>query len=104
MIVLDNKVNNSNGNSGSGINTINQGADNQNQMLRPCIEKLALELAKLENEKFSIPALKLLLSCIYVGKYYRYIQFVKKIIAHTENLKKKKKIIKFFYLFSNTIL
>ena len=71
MIVLDNKVNGSNYSSGSGINTINQGADNQNQMLRPCIEKLALELAKLENEKFSIPALKLLLSCIYVGKYYR---------------------------------
>lgn len=75
MIVLDNKVSSYNstfvtggGGSGSG-----GGGDNQNQMLRPSIEKLALELAKLENEKFSIPALKLLLSCIYVGKCYRNI-------------------------------
>lgn len=37
--------------------------------LRHKIEKLALELLKMENEKFSIPALKLLLSCMYVGKY-----------------------------------
>ncbi|KAH8312123.1 hypothetical protein KR044_009489, partial [Drosophila immigrans] len=35
--------------------------------LRHKIEKLALELLKMENEKFSIPALKLLLSCMYVG-------------------------------------
>ncbi|XP_023034526.1 uncharacterized protein LOC6647961 [Drosophila willistoni] len=35
--------------------------------LRHKIEKLALESLKMENEKFSIPALKLLLSCIYVG-------------------------------------
>jgi len=34
------------------------------------IEKLALELLKMENEKFSIPALKLLLSCMYVGEYF----------------------------------
>ncbi|KAM7364552.1 huntingtin isoform 3-T3 [Cochliomyia hominivorax] len=68
MIVLDNKVSSSSNNTtGSGVITHNPSADNQNQMLRPCIEKLALELAKLENEKFSIPALKLLLSCIYVG-------------------------------------
>lgn len=73
--MLDNKVSSYNstfvtggGGSGSG-----GGGDNQNQMLRPSIEKLALELAKLENEKFSIPALKLLLSCIYVGKCYRNI-------------------------------
>lgn len=37
-------------------------------MLRNKIEKLALELVKLENERFSIPALQLLLSCMYVGK------------------------------------
>lgn len=37
--------------------------------LRHKIEKLALDLLKMENEKFSIPALKLLLSCMYVGKY-----------------------------------
>lgn len=37
--------------------------------LRHKIEKLALELLKMENEKFSIPALKLLLSCMYVGEY-----------------------------------
>ncbi|XP_069961794.1 uncharacterized protein htt isoform X2 [Bactrocera oleae] len=36
-------------------------------MLRNKIEKLALELVKLENERFSIPALQLLLSCMYVG-------------------------------------
>ncbi|ALC47217.1 htt [Drosophila busckii] len=36
-------------------------------LLRHKIEKLALELLKMENEKFSIPALKLLLSCMYVG-------------------------------------
>ncbi|XP_067624466.1 uncharacterized protein htt [Eurosta solidaginis] len=36
-------------------------------ILRNKIEKLALELVKLENERFSIPALQLLLSCIYVG-------------------------------------
>ncbi|XP_017083196.2 LOW QUALITY PROTEIN: uncharacterized protein LOC108116020 [Drosophila eugracilis] len=35
--------------------------------MRHKIEKLALELLKMENEKFSIPALKLLLSCMYVG-------------------------------------
>uniref|UniRef100_A0A1I8MSE8 Huntingtin-like n=1 Tax=Musca domestica TaxID=7370 RepID=A0A1I8MSE8_MUSDO len=62
MIVQDNKVSNVTSSGGGG-----SGGDNQNQMLRPAIEKLALELAKLENEKFSIPALKLLLSCIYVG-------------------------------------
>lgn len=39
--------------------------------LRHKIEKLALELLKMENEKFSIPALKLLLSCMYVGKYWQ---------------------------------
>lgn len=32
------------------------------------IEKLALELVKVENERFSLPALKLLLSCVYIGK------------------------------------
>lgn len=37
--------------------------------MRHKIEKLALELLKMENEKFSIPALKLLLSCMYVGEY-----------------------------------
>lgn len=68
MIVQDNKVSNVTSSGGGG-----SGADNQNQMLRPAIEKLALELAKLENEKFSIPALKLLLSCIYVGKCYKNI-------------------------------
>ncbi|XP_054734101.1 uncharacterized protein LOC129241666 [Anastrepha obliqua] len=36
-------------------------------LLRNKIEKLALELIKLENERFSIPALQLLLSCMYVG-------------------------------------
>ncbi|XP_034127938.1 uncharacterized protein LOC117583609 isoform X2 [Drosophila guanche] len=35
--------------------------------MRHKIEKLALELLKMENEKFSIPALKLLLSCMYMG-------------------------------------
>ncbi|XP_022211914.2 LOW QUALITY PROTEIN: uncharacterized protein LOC111067168 [Drosophila obscura] len=35
--------------------------------MRHKIEKLALELLKMENEKFSIPALKLLLSCMYTG-------------------------------------
>jgi len=38
--------------------------------MRHKIEKLALELLKMENEKFSIPALKLLLSCMYVGEYF----------------------------------
>lgn len=42
--------------------------------LRHKIEKLALELLKMENEKFSIPALKLLLSCMYVGKYNKEYQ------------------------------
>lgn len=37
-------------------------------MLREKIEKIALDLVKLENEKFSIPALKLLVSCMYIGK------------------------------------
>ncbi|XP_049306307.1 uncharacterized protein LOC105226425 isoform X2 [Bactrocera dorsalis] len=36
-------------------------------MLRNKIEKLALELVKLENERFSVPALQLLLTCMYVG-------------------------------------
>ncbi|XP_075150769.1 huntingtin isoform X2 [Haematobia irritans] len=68
MIVLDNKVSNISSNTAvAGGSSGIMGADSQNRMLRPSIEKLALELAKLENEKFSIPALKLLLSCIYVG-------------------------------------
>lgn len=53
MIVLNNRNCNS--------------VDGQNQLLSS-VEKLALELAKVENEKFSIPALKLLVSCIYIGK------------------------------------
>ncbi|KAL9892588.1 huntingtin isoform 3-T3 [Glossina fuscipes fuscipes] len=52
MIVLNNRNCNS--------------VDGQNQLLSS-VEKLALELAKVENEKFSIPALKLLVSCIYIG-------------------------------------
>ncbi|XP_013101721.2 uncharacterized protein LOC106083330 [Stomoxys calcitrans] len=67
MIVLDNKVSSIGSTFVAGSGGGGGGADSQNQMLRPSIEKLALELAKLENEKFSIPALKLLLSCIYVG-------------------------------------
>lgn len=35
---------------------------------REKIEKLALDLVKLENEEFSIPALKLLITCMYVGE------------------------------------
>lgn len=41
------------------------------KMLREKIEKIALDLVKLENEQFSIPALKLLVSCMYIGKMIR---------------------------------
>ncbi|XP_055389254.1 protein PFC0760c isoform X2 [Condylostylus longicornis] len=36
-------------------------------VIRSKIEKLALELVKIDNERFSIPALKLLLTCVYMG-------------------------------------
>lgn len=39
------------------------------KVFREKIEKISLDLVKLENEKFSIPALKLLVSCMYIGKY-----------------------------------
>lgn len=37
--------------------------------LREKIEKVALDLVKLENETFSLAALKLLVTCMYMGKY-----------------------------------
>lgn len=40
------------------------------KMFREKIEKIALDLVKLENERFSIPALKLLITCMYIGKFY----------------------------------
>lgn len=45
-------------------------------MFREKIEKISLDLVKLENEKFSIPALKLLISCMYIGKCILYILFI----------------------------
>lgn len=35
---------------------------------REKIEKIALELVKSENEEFSLPALQLLVTCMYIGK------------------------------------
>lgn len=37
--------------------------------LREKIEKVALDLVKLENETFSLAALKLLVTCMYMGKF-----------------------------------
>lgn len=55
------------------------------KMYREKIEKIALDLVKLENEKFSIPAVKLLVSCMYIGKlFYYYILFVR--IERYENI------------------
>ncbi|XP_037950007.1 uncharacterized protein LOC119681023 [Teleopsis dalmanni] len=50
-----------------GSNSSNLSVGIVTPILRQKIEKLALDLVKLENEKFSIPALKLLLTCMYVG-------------------------------------
>ncbi|KAH8381559.1 hypothetical protein KR093_008204, partial [Drosophila rubida] len=55
------------GGSGGGGGGDGSGGVVVTPQLRHKIEKLALELLKMENEKFSIPALKLLLSCMYVG-------------------------------------
>ncbi|XP_030371655.1 uncharacterized protein LOC115621948 [Scaptodrosophila lebanonensis] len=55
------------GGGGGGIGIGVGGGAMVTPQLRHKIEKLALELLKMENEKFSIPALKLLLSCMYVG-------------------------------------
>lgn len=38
--------------------------------LRDKIAKIALDLVKLENENFSLAALKLLISCTYTGKVF----------------------------------
>ncbi|GAB0090643.1 huntingtin [Sergentomyia squamirostris] len=37
------------------------------KVYREKLEKISLELVKSDNEKFSIPALKLLISCMYIG-------------------------------------
>lgn len=37
--------------------------------LREKIERVALDLVKLENETFSLAALKLLVSCMYIGEF-----------------------------------
>lgn len=65
------------GGGGTGVSASAGGGDSGagavvTPQLRHKIEKLALDLLKMENEKFSIPALKLLLSCMYVGKYTIY--------------------------------
>lgn len=42
------------------------------------IEKLALDLVKLENEQFSLLALKLLVTCMYIGELnYKICLFLK---------------------------
>lgn len=38
------------------------------KLIREKIEKIALDLVKIENEEFSIPALKLLITCMYIGE------------------------------------
>ncbi|XP_054081814.1 uncharacterized protein LOC105217216 isoform X1 [Zeugodacus cucurbitae] len=70
MVVISNTGNGGMSTSGSsGIsNPIGSlGVGIVTPMLRNKIEKLALDLVKLENERFSIPALQLLLSCMYMG-------------------------------------
>lgn len=37
--------------------------------LREKIERVALDLVKLENETFSLAALKLLVTCMYMGEF-----------------------------------
>lgn len=37
--------------------------------LRDKIERVALDLVKLENETFSLAALKLLVTCMYMGEF-----------------------------------
>lgn len=41
--------------------------------LRDKIEKIALDLVKIENEEFSLPALQLLVTCLYIGKVIKNI-------------------------------
>lgn len=43
-------------------------SNNTAKLIREKIEKIALDLVKLENEEFSIPALKLLITCMYIGE------------------------------------
>ncbi|XP_017479136.1 PREDICTED: huntingtin-like, partial [Rhagoletis zephyria] len=64
-IVVISNVSHSSG--GPAVNTATGISGIVTPVLRNKIEKLALELVKLENERFSIPALQLLLSCMYVG-------------------------------------
>ncbi|XP_023159331.1 huntingtin-like [Ceratitis capitata] len=65
-------ISNAGGNGGNhthttGTSIASPGVGIVTPLLRNKIEKLALELVKLENERFSIPALQLLLSCMYMG-------------------------------------
>ncbi|XP_050316699.1 uncharacterized protein LOC126750928 isoform X2 [Bactrocera neohumeralis] len=71
MVVISNTGNSgmstSSGASAAASATVSPAVGIVTPMLRNKIEKLALELVKLENERFSIPALQLLLTCMYVG-------------------------------------
>lgn len=44
--------------------------------LREKIEKIALDLVKVENEEFSLPALQLLVACLYIGKAFMLLKFI----------------------------
>lgn len=40
------------------------------QFFHDKVEQLALDLVKIENEQFSLLALKLLVTCMYIGNYF----------------------------------
>lgn len=43
--------------------------------LRDRIERLAIELLRTDNEAYAMPALELLVTCIYVGEFENAIAF-----------------------------
>jgi hypothetical protein len=47
-----------------------------NKLYREKIEKLAMDLLKSDNELLSIPALKLLITCMYIGEWFTEIVFI----------------------------
>lgn len=44
--------------------------------LREKIEKISLDLIKAENEEISLPALQLLVTCLYIGKWIHFCIFL----------------------------
>lgn len=61
------------------------------------IEKLAIDLVKLENEQFALLALKLLVTCMYIGMLHNVLRTIAE--SSVTNL-----FIYFFDLFSSSFI